>query len=284
MWSLVVGGVDVSATLRAGARFTEVASSSTGSATFALGGPQPAAVAGALVTLTRSSSELWAGLITSAVQQRDSAGNVIATLVTAAPLAAQFALVAQYAVTTPVDVASVATALVALASYPITFPGAPVGVSAGSLVFHSIDSGLTVLATLAGLSWRVQNGALEFVGPDAGIASIPTVLAQTATICAAVAVGGGLDALTGQPLRAVYASPTVATGPVFQAVFAEIAGRDTLDQMGNVLVGRYGAGAFTAIASLPAGTQVRAGDAVSDQSGAIGLVTRVIYTLTGGDF
>ncbi len=283
-WSLVVGGEDVSTAVRANARFTEVASSSTGSATFTLAGAHPACKPGALVTLTRNGSELWAGLVTSATPQTDSSGNTVATMVTAAPLAAQTAQAVSYAVTTPVDVASVATALVALLTYPLPFSGSLVGISAGSLVFHSVDDALSVLALIAGKSWRVQNGTVLFVDALSGMASIPTTLTRTPAICAAVAVGGGLDLSTAQPLRASYASPTVAAGPVFQANYPEIAGRSTLDEVGNALVERYGSSSFTATATLPAGTQVRAGDWVVDQAQAAAVVASVTYLLTGGDW
>lgn len=277
-WSLIVGGENVTGYVTS-ALFNENASSSDGSGTFTLNGAPMGLSVGASVLLQNSDDALWEGTVASVIVQKDTDGSTRASLVTAAPLAAQTQVAVATGSTANNDVAQLAANV--CAQTPLSWGGpTSLGVIVGGLSFTRADDALTTLAHLAVASWRVQNGAITFIAGNAAQVSIPAVLTGTPVPHSAISVLGGADQSTRVPLALTTDTTGPVTASVGHASFPEIADQYTLQILANSLAQRYGSN-FCATAEVT-GVTVRAGDIVLDSANEIATVSSVRHILRAG--
>jgi hypothetical protein len=278
-WSLIVGGVDISSYLLSGT-FSEIASSSASVANFTVNGAHATLLEGSAVTLKDGNSVIaWEGTVTSAIPQFDGQGNQIATLVRAAALSASFAVGIASGSYQNNDIAVLAAQIASTTDVSWGGPAA-MGVVAGALTFSQADDALTTLATIGSCTWRVQNGALQFVAEQNGLVSIPVALNAVNNTVSKINILGGADATTRIPLSAQI-TPIGAFGPAVYVSQPEIADATTLGILANVLANRYGAGSIRAQSSFSDIT-LRAGDWVQDENGIVAIAYQTRYELING--
>jgi hypothetical protein len=279
-WTLTVGGMDLTSYVHNGARFVEIASSTDGQCAFTLNGNHAAVSVGASILLNVNGQAAWEGTVSDVTIQTDTENNPVGMMVLGAPLSAQLDTSINYVSSQATDVSTLAGAL--CAQTPVPFGSQTnIGTTGGTLSIKNVASGLSVAGLLTRKHWRVQNGAVSFVGPDT-MTSISQPLNGASVSGSSVVVTGGLDAITKQPLQGTFA--TSGSGPAYQAAHPELADHDTLTTAGAALADRYGESATTTTLTLPTQTNLRAGDWFVDDNGTTAHAHRVEYALTAGKF
>lgn len=278
-WTLTVGGRDLTNYVHNGARFVEVASSIEGLCTFTLNGVHTEVVAGASILLSVNSQAAWEGTVSTATVQTDADGNPVGMMVLGAPLSAQLDTAVNYVFTQATDVSILAAAL--CAQTPVPFGSQTnIGTTGGTLSIKNAASGLSVAGLLTRKHWRVQNGAVSYVGPES-MTALSQSLQGASVAASSVSVTGGLDATTKQPLQGTFTASQV--GPAYHASHPELADHATLTAAGSALAERYSQ-AMTTTLTLPVQTNLRAGDWFVDSEGVTAHAHKVEYALTSGKF
>lgn len=276
MWTLTVGGEDLTSYVTS-LNLTETASSSSDTGTVTVNGSYSVVVPGASVILTDDfGNTAWEGVVTGSAPYATSTGISVATA------ASNCAVASAYGSSSGNDVALLAQSLLSATSIPWGGPSY-FGIEVGGLSFDRVDNGLSLLATLAGSTWRVENGACIFVNAGPGLTSIPVALQTAGNSYAAVNILGGADLTTRIPISTTVTTVGAPSGQIGQVTYHEISDGGTLGILGGNLAEMYGLGSVSATAAISGQAAIRGGDWVQDVNGIVSVAWSVRWSIVAGD-